>query len=75
MIPAEFLDVVLFDGAKTESGTILQEGAVGTMIGVMGEGSHYIIEFSIPDAEDEEGHRFETALLSAEEFAITGKSE
>ena len=72
MTQDENLSVLLFHDVTTDDGTNLLEGAQGVLVEPFG--GQFIVEFAIPDDSLEGGNRFETAVLSAEDFAITGKS-
>ena len=73
MTPDENLGVVLFHDITTDEGTTLVEGCAGHLIEPFG--SQFVVEFAIPDEALVGGHRYESVVLSAEDFAITGNSE
>ena len=56
--------VVLFEDTETREGTIVDSGETGMLVGKLGDGLFLVeIEVVVP--------RIETAVLSADKFAIT----
>lgn len=67
------MSVLLLRDIPLNDGTTLNEGYQGTLIEPFGP--QFIVEFAIPDDTLVGGNRFNTVVLNAEDFAITGISE
>ena len=62
--PSNHCPVVLFETVETREGTVVDAGVPGEIVGELGDGLFLVeIEVLVP--------RIETAVLSADKFAIT----
>ncbi len=71
MHPAEYLNVMLLNSVVVHDDLTLEEGSEGTLIELLSSG--YVVEFAIEDDDLVGGHRYETVVLGAEEFAVLGR--